>query len=102
MGGSRGGAVPRPPLPRDTGYLLHAWRLEFPHPSTGDTVMLVAPPPAPLCDAGEEALEEAAARALEADLIYRGEDGEVAAWRRASAGGGGGRTPGTVPPREAM
>ena len=72
-------AADRPPLPRDTGYLLHAWRVEFPHPATGEAVVLHAPPPAPLCVAGETPLEEAAARALRetpADFSL-GDDGSV-------------------------
>jgi len=66
-GGSGSGAATRPPLPRDTGYLLHAWRLAFPHPLSGALVTVHAPPPAALCAAGEEPREEAAASALLAD-----------------------------------
>lgn len=73
-------AADRPPLPRDTGYLLHAWRVEFPHPATGEAIMLHAPPPAPLCVAGETPLEEAAACALRetpADFCLGDDDGRV-------------------------
>ena len=31
---------------RGEGFLLHAWRLAFPHPRTGKTVEIEAPPPA--------------------------------------------------------
>ena len=50
-----------------TRYLLHAWRLSYPHPVSGAQVTVHAPPPAALCAAGEEPLEEAAASALLAD-----------------------------------
>ena len=50
-----------------TRYLLHAWRLSYPHPVSGEQVTVHAPPPAALCAAGEEPLEEAAASALLAD-----------------------------------
>ena len=50
-----------------TRYLLHAWRLSFPHPVSGALVTVHAPPPAALCAAGEESLEAAAASALLAD-----------------------------------
>ena len=35
----------RPPLPRDGGYLLHAWRALLPHPVTGEMVTFTAAPP---------------------------------------------------------
>ena len=35
----------RPPLPRDIGYALHAWRVELPHPTSGERVSFCAPPP---------------------------------------------------------
>ena len=31
--------------PGATGYLLHSWRIRFPHPATGAEVEVVAPPP---------------------------------------------------------
>jgi 23S rRNA pseudouridine1911/1915/1917 synthase len=37
-------------LPGDPGYLLHARLLAFPHPATGATVTVEAPPPPALCD----------------------------------------------------
>jgi 23S rRNA pseudouridine1911/1915/1917 synthase len=37
------------PVPGDCGYLLHAHRLKFAHPSTGQPMDWVSPPPAPLC-----------------------------------------------------
>ena len=49
------GGLPRPwhpglpvPLPGDGGFLLHAWRIELPHPGGGERVEIVAPPPAGL------------------------------------------------------
>jgi 23S rRNA pseudouridine1911/1915/1917 synthase len=45
------GGVPideNPGLPGDGGYWLHAMRLRFYRPTIGDTIELVAPPPAPL------------------------------------------------------
>lgn len=42
----------RPPLPRDTGYLLHAWRAELRHPASGEWVRFIAPPPPELSRAG--------------------------------------------------
>ena len=49
----RAGGIPRPPgadgeiaaRPGDTGYLLHAWKIRFPHPARGDDVEVVCPPP---------------------------------------------------------
>lgn len=68
--------VGRPPLPRDTGYWLHAWRIELAHPATGERVTLCAPPPAALCVAGETSLEERVARALEEQpsAVWLGDD----------------------------
>lgn len=37
-----------PGLPGDGGYLLHAWRLRFPHPATGAPMELLARPPTTL------------------------------------------------------
>ena len=37
-----------PGLPGDGGYLLHAHRLGFMHPATGERMIIEAPPPAPL------------------------------------------------------
>ncbi|HOW85681.1 MAG TPA: RluA family pseudouridine synthase [Candidatus Aminicenantes bacterium] len=34
--------------PGATGYLLHSWRIRFPHPSRGEDVDVVSPPPAAL------------------------------------------------------
>ena len=45
----------RPPLPRDGGYLLHAWRATFAHPTTGESVSFCAPPPPELCTQEEMA-----------------------------------------------
>jgi 23S rRNA pseudouridine1911/1915/1917 synthase len=48
------GGVPRaesPGLPGDGGYLLHAEWLAFTHPSSGERLLLHAPPPGPLCAA---------------------------------------------------
>jgi 23S rRNA pseudouridine1911/1915/1917 synthase len=46
--------------PGETGYLLHSWKLGFPHPATGEEVEVVCPPPPCLAWlrllAGEEAL----------------------------------------------
>ena len=50
-----------------TRYARHAWRLSYPHPVSGAQVTVHAPPPAALCAAGEEQLEQAAASALLAD-----------------------------------
>ena len=50
------GGLPRPDLPAlpgDGGYLLHAERLEFPHPASGEMVRLWAAPPQGLLMAGE-------------------------------------------------
>ena len=44
-----GVAEARPPLPRDCGYHLHAWRVELPHPTSGERVSFEAPPPPSLC-----------------------------------------------------
>lgn len=40
-----GGLKPNPGLPGDGGYLLHAEKLQFPHPLTGQRMTVVAPPP---------------------------------------------------------
>jgi len=37
--------------PGATGYLLHSWKIRFPHPSRGDMVEVVCPPP-PALDPG--------------------------------------------------
>lgn len=34
--------------PGDVGYLLHSWKIRFPHPSRGGEVEVVCPPPAAL------------------------------------------------------
>lgn len=34
--------------PGETGYLLHSWRIRFPHPATGAETEVVSPPPATL------------------------------------------------------
>lgn len=50
------GGLPRPDLPAlpgDGGYFLHAERLAFPHPVSGRTVELWAPPPVELRMRGE-------------------------------------------------
>ncbi|MDR3669400.1 MAG: pseudouridine synthase [Holophaga sp.] len=50
------GGLPRPDLPAlpgDGGYFLHAEHLAFPHPLTGRTLELWAPPPAELRMASE-------------------------------------------------
>jgi 23S rRNA pseudouridine1911/1915/1917 synthase len=39
---------PHPGLPGDGGYLLHAERLEFEHPTTGRQMIVTAAPPPPL------------------------------------------------------
>ena len=36
------------PTPGATGYLLHSWKIRFPHPSRGEDVEVVCPPPAAL------------------------------------------------------
>jgi 23S rRNA pseudouridine1911/1915/1917 synthase len=33
-------------LPGETGYLLHSWKIRFPHPARGENVEVVCPPPA--------------------------------------------------------
>ena len=43
-----GGLKTRPGLPGDGGYLLHAERLQFSHPATGQRMTLTAAPPPPL------------------------------------------------------
>ena len=35
---------PKPPWPVQGGQLLHAWRLGFVHPSTGEKMLFTAPP----------------------------------------------------------
>ncbi len=40
-----GGLKPHPGLPGDGGYLLHAERLQFVHPTTGERVTMTATPP---------------------------------------------------------
>ena len=44
----------RPPLPRDGGYLLHAFRATLPHPVSGKLVSFCARPPRELCLPSEE------------------------------------------------
>jgi len=34
--------------PGATGYFLHSWRIRFPHPSRGEDIEVVCPPPPPL------------------------------------------------------
>jgi 23S rRNA pseudouridine1911/1915/1917 synthase len=34
--------------PGATGYLLHSWKIRFPHPSSGEDVEVIGPPPAAL------------------------------------------------------
>jgi 23S rRNA pseudouridine1911/1915/1917 synthase len=34
--------------PGATGYLLHSWKIRFPHPTKGMDIEVVSPPPAPL------------------------------------------------------
>lgn len=49
----RPGGLPRPDAEDDehaatpgrTGYLLHSWKIRFPHPRTGESVAVVCPPP---------------------------------------------------------
>ena len=43
----------RPPLPRDGGYLLHAFRATLPHPASGELVSFEAEPPPELALPGE-------------------------------------------------
>ena len=38
----------RPALPGDLGYHLHSWKIRFPHPTRGEDVEVVSPPPPPL------------------------------------------------------
>ncbi len=49
-----GGLKRHPGLPGDGGYLLHAERLQFAHPSTGAVMSLHAPVPPPLQTRGEQ------------------------------------------------
>jgi len=35
----------RAALPGHTGYLLHSWKIRFPHPSRGEEIEVVCPPP---------------------------------------------------------
>jgi 23S rRNA pseudouridine1911/1915/1917 synthase len=49
-----GGLKPQPGLPGDGGYHLHAERLQFAHPATGERMMLVAPPPPALQTRAEQ------------------------------------------------
>jgi 23S rRNA pseudouridine1911/1915/1917 synthase len=51
-----GGLKPQPGLPGDGGYDLHAERLQFAHPATGERMMLVAPPPPALQTRAEQGL----------------------------------------------
>jgi 23S rRNA pseudouridine1911/1915/1917 synthase len=39
--------------PGATGYLLHSWKIRFPHPSRGEDVEVICPPPAALDPSGE-------------------------------------------------
>jgi 23S rRNA pseudouridine1911/1915/1917 synthase len=48
-----GGLQANPGLPGDGGYHLHAERLQFTHPATGEAIALLAPPPPILQTAGE-------------------------------------------------
>ena len=72
-GGAAARGVPhgedRPPLPRDTGYLLHAAEVEFAHPLTGARLRIWAPPPAELCLPGETP-HDPAVDAAPAGLLY--------------------------------
>ena len=53
------GGIPRPDgeddapaaTPGAAGYLLHSWKIRFPHPSNGEEVEVIAPPP-PALDPG--------------------------------------------------
>jgi len=45
----------RTTTPGATGYLLHSWKIRFPHPAKGEEVQVVSPPPARL-DPGFPAL----------------------------------------------
>jgi 23S rRNA pseudouridine1911/1915/1917 synthase len=35
-------------LPGETGYLLHSWKIRFPHPAKNEDIEVVCPPPAVL------------------------------------------------------
>jgi 23S rRNA pseudouridine1911/1915/1917 synthase len=38
----------RYPVPGDCGYLLHSWKISFPHPDELQTIEIECPPPATL------------------------------------------------------
>lgn len=57
-----GGVKPHPGLPGDGGYFLHAARLEFAHPATGERMTLTATPPPELQTEAELATGSALAR----------------------------------------
>lgn len=55
-----GGVKPHPGLPGDGGYFLHAARLEFAHPATGERLTLTATPP-PELQTRQESIEASTA-----------------------------------------
>lgn len=57
-----GGLKRHPGLPGDGGYLLHAERLQFAHPISGQRMSLYAPPPAALQTRAEQSCVNALAR----------------------------------------
>jgi 23S rRNA pseudouridine1911/1915/1917 synthase len=57
-----GGIKPRPGLPGDGGYSLHAERLQFAHPSTGQPMTVTATPPPELQTQAELVTASALAR----------------------------------------
>jgi len=36
---------PNAPVPGDVGYLLHSWKMQFPHPYSQEVVRIVCNPP---------------------------------------------------------
>jgi 23S rRNA pseudouridine1911/1915/1917 synthase len=57
-----GGLTPHPGLPGDGGYFLHAHRLQFTHPLTGEHMTMTATPPLELQTHEERATASARAR----------------------------------------
>lgn len=57
-----GGLKSRPGLPGDGGYLLHAERLQFSHPATGQRMTLTAAPPRQLQTRDEQGASAAVTR----------------------------------------